>query len=145
MSNPYATIADLTNYGLPATALGTLSTTKQQDALDAAAGAVDSYLRGRYALPLGNPIPVELTEATCKIAAWRLLQVRGFNPNAPGDVALQLGYAEAVTWLNKVQRQAAHPNVVQASNDGGTHMQPTVLSSSVWNMASGACAPKRGW
>lgn len=145
MANPYATIADLTNYGLPATALGTVTSQQQQDSLDSAAGTVDSYLRGRYALPLQAPIPVELTEATCKIAAWRILQVRGFNPQAPGDLAIQIGYSDSVSWLNKVQRQAAHPNVIQAGGDGGAHEQPTVLSSSVVDVSTGATAPNRGW
>lgn len=144
MSNPYATTADLTNYGLPATALGTVTPAQQQDAVDSAAGTVDSYLRGRYPLPLLAPIPVEITEATCKIAAWRIMSIRGFNPANPGDVSIRDGYLDAVSWCNKVQRQAAHPNVVTA-DQGGQHTQPTVISSSVAYLNSGGRLPQRGW
>lgn len=144
MSNPYAQPADLANFGLPSSALGTLTATQIQDALDSAAGTVDSYLRGRYALPLLAPIPVEITEATCKVAAWRLLAIRGFNPLNPGDAAIRDSYLDTSAWLGRVQRQAAHPNVVQSS-DGGQHQQPTVISSSVTFLNNGGSQPNRGW
>lgn len=144
MANPYATLADLTNYGLPASALGAVTTLQQQDALDSAAGTVDSYLRGRYQLPLLSPIPVEITEATCRVAAWRIMSIRGFNPLAPGDVVVRDAYMDTVAWLNKVQRQAAHPNVVTADTSGN-HNQPTVISSSVAYLNNGGTLPNRGW
>jgi phage gp36-like protein len=144
MSNPYASLADLPTYGLPATALGTLTPTQQQDALDSSAGVVDSHLRGRYNLPLLAPIPVELTEVTCAIAGWRLMQVRGLNPASPDYVAFRDRYLDAMSYLGKVQRQAAHPNVVQAAS-GGQFTQPTVLSSSVAFLNSGASLAQRGW
>lgn len=143
--NPYASIVDLTNYGLPQSALGTVTTQQQQDAVDSAAGTVDSYLRGRYALPLQSPIPVEITEATCRVAAWRIMSVRGFNPKSPGDVVIRDAYLDTVSWLNKVQRQAAHPNVIEATDTGGAHNQPVVISSSVTYLNNGARLPQRGW
>lgn len=143
MSNPYSTTTDLVAVGLPATALGSLTPTQQQDALDGAAGIVDSHLRGRYTLPLVAPIPPEITEVTCVIAAWRLMQVRGFNPASPDYVAFRDRYLDAMTWLGKVQRQAAHPAVNESS--GGNTQQPTVISSSVAFLNTGSSLSNRGW
>jgi phage gp36-like protein len=123
--------------------LGSVTAGQQQDALDSAAGTIDSKLRGRYALPLQPPIPVEITEACCRIAAWRLMSIRGFNPMNPGDAVIRDSYIDTMRWLDQVQRQAAHPNVVQATT--GQTPQPVVLSSSVAYLNSGAGLPNRGW
>ncbi len=145
MSNPYAAIADLTTYGVPSTALGTLTAAQQNAALDAAAGTVDEHIAGRYQLPLANPIPLVFTEMTCVIAAWRLINVRGYNPNAPGDQALRTRYLDAMDQLGKIQRQALHPIAAAQSTGPAEGAQPTVLSSSVVDMSTGATQPNRGW
>ena len=141
----YGTTTDLVNYGLPATALGSLSATQQNDALVAASGVVDSYYGGRYALPL-TAWDVPTTQATCKIAAWFLLSsTRGFNPAAGGDQAVRAGYEDAMRWLRDVQKQQAHPAVTPASNQIPNYNQPFVNSSSVVNVANGCTATNRGW
>ena len=48
----YATITDLTRFGLPSTALTGVSSTTQEEAISAASSLADSYLRSRYDLPL---------------------------------------------------------------------------------------------
>ena len=143
--NPYAQLGDLTLYGLPLTALGTLTSAQQQAALDTAAGTIDEHIAGRYAMPLQPPIPLVFTEITCVIATWRLMQVRGLNPESPDYKAFRDRYLDAMTTLGSIQRQALHPIVNQASSGPGQTAQPTVLSSSVWDVSSGACAPNRGW
>jgi len=140
----YASLADLTIYGLPATALGNLTVQQQQDALDTASDEVDSYLRGRYALPLQD-WGVEIRKATCVLAAYELMAVRGYEPGAGADPVLQNRYNETIAWLNKVQRQAAHPNVTPAQNQVPDYNQPTVISSSVIDVFSGRRAANRGW
>lgn len=140
----YASLSDLTTYGLPATSLGNLTVLQQQNALDNASETVDSYLRGRYALPLVS-YGVEITEATCRIAAYNLMNIRGYNPAAGSDVNLVNRYNDTIAWLNKVQRQAVHPNLVPAQNQVPNYNQPFVISYSVVDVNSGARASNRGW
>lgn len=145
MSNPYSTIADLTVYGIPATALGALTTAQQQAALDAAAGTIDAHIEGRYSLPLQPPIPIVFTEYCCVIAGWRLMMVRGVDPASPDYKGLRQRFLDAMGELGQIQRQALHPIAAGQSSGPGGGQQPTVLSSSVSWSNSGATAPNRGW
>ena len=142
----YAQIADLTTYGLPATALQSpnLPVQVQQAALDDASAIADSYLRGRYSLPL-LAWGTDLTQAVCRIAAYNLLSVRGYNPAAAADVNIRDRYTDAIDWLNKVQRQAVHPNVTPQPSQTPQYNQPFVTSFSVISTATGQKAPQRGW
>lgn len=142
--NPYASLADLTTFGLPATALGAVTTAQQQAQLDAAAGRVDSKIGGRYVVPLTAPIPAVITQTTCKIAAWEVLRIRGWNPMVPGDKAIFDGFVDANAWLDAVQHQREH--LVGVAQTGSAPMpQPVMLSSSVVDLSTGATLPNRGW
>ena len=143
--NPYAQISDLTVYGIPATALGATTTAQQQAALDTAAGTVDEHISGRYQMPLVPPIPLVFTEITCVIAAWRIMMVRGTNPESTDYKMLRDRYTDAMQTLNKIQRQALHPIVNQGSAGPAEGAQPTVLSQSVSYLSTGASLPNRGW
>jgi len=140
----YASVSDLITYGLPATALGALSPAQQNAALESASKVVDSYLRGRYALPL-TAWGSEITEATCRIAAYNLLNVRGYNSAAGADENIAARYEQTILWLRDVQRQAAHPDVTPQASQTPNYDQPTVISSSVTSLATGATARNRGW
>jgi phage gp36-like protein len=73
----YATLNDLQDMGLPP---GALEGVPDPDRFLAQASAhVDSYLRGRYALPLSAPFPAELVDAVLAIAAYRIMFFRGFD------------------------------------------------------------------
>ncbi len=139
----YATPADLTTSGLPATALGSLTPAQQQAALDNASALVDSYLRGRYALPL-VAWGVEVTQATCALAAYYALSIRGFNPASGADTLIATRHEQALQWLERVQKRAAHPDVTPAAGNSPTYDQPLVLSSSVTTQG-GRVAATRGW
>lgn len=145
MANPYAALSDLGTYGIPSTALGTLTTAQQQAALDAAAGTIDEHISGRYALPLQAPIPVVFTERCCVIAGWRLMMVRGTNPESTDYKMLRQRFLDAMSDLGQIQRQALHPIAAGQTSGPGGGQQPTVLSSSVAWSNSGATAPNRGW
>lgn len=140
----YASLTDLVNYGLPATALANLTTGQQQAAVDDASDIVNSYLNGRYQLPLLQ-WDTSITQATCVIAAYNLLSIRGYNPASGADVNIKSRYDHAISWLEQVQRQAAHPIVVQSPDPNGATRQPFVSSNSVIFTATGATAPSRGW
>jgi phage gp36-like protein len=144
----YAQIADLVTYGVPVQALqqganpitnGTLNSE-----LETASEFIDSFLRGRYSLPLQS-WGTDITQACCRITAYNVLIVRGYNPASGADVNIRMRYDDAVSWLNKVQRQQAHPNVVPAVNQLTNWQQPFVISSSVIGLSTGATGPNRGW
>jgi phage gp36-like protein len=140
----YATPADLITYGLPATALGSITPVQKQALLDNATAFVDSFLRGRYSLPL-LAWGVEITEATCVIAAYRaIFGLRGGNPAAGSDTSLSDRYQQTLDWLAAVQRRAAHPNVTAAADNSPTYDQPVVFSTSVVTQG-GRVASTRGW
>ncbi len=151
----YATPADLALYGLPAAALvGIDPTTQQQPALDAASAEADTYLRNKFTLPLIAPYPKDLVKYVCKIAAWELLAVRGFNPESGSDVAVRTGYKDAVNWLEKVSRGDITPAITDSaqspvSTGGPFVLQPQVsdtLTDANGNPALVSGAPTaRGW
>jgi hypothetical protein len=116
---PYCVRTDLVQY-LPAAVVG-LATTAQQDqaCLDATEEA-DSYMRGRFALPLlawGN----DLRRYTAYIAIYLLMSgpigwgATGGNP----DANITTNYYRAVGWPDRggsgwfpgIQRQAIQPDV----------------------------------
>ena len=103
----YASRTDLTTHGLSSAAIGSISTTAQDAALDAASRVADSYLRARYATPVTG-YGVDLTRAVCSIAAWDLLSVRGYDPQRGGDEALRLRAEDALRWLRDVSSGKAH-------------------------------------
>ncbi len=119
----YANLDDLSEAGVAVGALGSVSFTTQQRALQRASRIADSYLRDRYNLPLECPYDQGLVDAVVQIATWRLMQRRGFNPNDPSDVSLRMGYEDAVKWLTRVANGQAQLCVVQAVP---ASLQPTV-------------------
>lgn len=142
----YATQTDLVNLGLPAAALGTLTAQQITQGLQSASDFADTFFRARWgqtAVPLAS-WDSTVTEAVARIAAVRLLRIRGYSPKSSADQQFQQGYEDAVDWLNKVQRQQAHPLVVLAG--GATApIAPLLISTSVINLASGARNGNRGW
>lgn len=140
----YASLENLYTYGAPQKAFGQLTDDQKNNELEAASRYVDSFLRGRYLLPLVS-WGVEITEATCKIAAYNLMNVRGYNPASGADMNLETRYNAAVAWLTLVQKQQAHPNVTLTPDKTPDINQPQVISSSVVDLSTGAKAPNRGW
>lgn len=129
----YATRTDLTTHGLSSAALGSISTTAQDAALDAASQVADSYLRSRYATPVTG-YGTDLTRAVCSIAAWDLLSVRGFDPQRGGDESLRLRAEDALRWLRDV-------SAGKASLSGITESE-----SEAWPELIGAVSDEaRGW
>ncbi len=111
----YATVADLTTYGIPAAALESVDTAAQQAAVTAACGIADSYLRGRFTLPL-TAWDTTLTQYVAQIAAWNVLRVRGFMPGG-ADEAVRSGYKDAISWFASIARGEVTPVV---TDSGGT-------------------------
>jgi phage gp36-like protein len=123
----YATLADLTTYGLVSSALSTVDSATKQAALDAASERVDGYFRSRYVLPLTS-WGEDVKEATVSIAVWILMVRRGFMPTAGADNLIRERYLDAVQWLNRVGRQEIQPNVAPTSAENPAAAAPRVLT-----------------
>ena len=94
----YATPAQFALYGLPTAALDGADS---QDYLDGAFAQINSYLRGRYLLPIVN-IPTELVRAECVIATYDFLSFRGFDPEQGADKNIWQRYLKTVSWLEGI-------------------------------------------
>ncbi len=122
----YAVIADLTSYGIPASALATISDDIKTSALDAASERVDGYLRSRYRLPLvswGN----DIREATVVIALWIILNRRGFMPSAGSDITIRERYEDTLAWLKSCARQEIQPDVKPSDTDDLRTLAPRFI------------------
>lgn len=127
MADAYIDLDQFKALGLPARALDGF-TGDPVDHFYAGTTTVNSYLRGRYQLPLTPPFPGEIVNATAKLAAYSILSVRGFDPENAADVNIRMQYDDMVRWLERLAdgkvtldlRADASPGV----HDGG----PRVLS-----------------
>ena len=142
----YATSNDLTTVGLPVNALATITTAQIESALQNASDRADAAFRARY----GNQaVPLQqwdstIVQAVAKMAAFELMVVRGLKPGGPDWDLFQYRNQEALDYLDRVQRQQAHPLVTLAGN-ASAPLQPNLKSSSVVNVMNGASSQKRGW
>lgn len=145
MSEQYATIPELYIHGAPSRVFGQLSTDTLNGGLQSASSKVATFLRARYVLPILT-WDDSIVEATCKIATYDLLSVRGFNPASGADVNIRDRYLDAMAYLEKVQKSQAHPLITSTVSPVPSYIdQPMVISSSVINVATGATATRRGW
>jgi phage gp36-like protein len=142
LSAPYCVRADLPNY-IAAAALAPIATAVQDQACIDASSTADSYLRGRYGLPL-SAWGQDLRRYTAHVAIYLLMTGRGFSPQGGADRQITERYYAAVGWPDRpgsgwfpgVQRQSIHPDVTPAQALPGdpVHDVPQIASS-----------PPRGW
>lgn len=123
----YASNTEFTEAGLPAGAIVGLSSGMITRTLERASRVADTYLRDRYKLPLSDPYDPSLVDCVCQIAAWRLMQRRGFNPNTPGDAVIRVGYEDAIAFLKRVSNGQAQLDVVQSAPNA----EEPIVSSSI--------------
>lgn len=125
----YASLQDLTTYGIQAIAVQNVPTADQTNQLIAASSLIDSYFNGRYALPLLQ-WDISVTMNAAYIAAYLLMSVRGFRPTQGSDDTVRKNYENAIAWCQGVQRQSVHPVVVQSAPvTDPTYQLPQVHSS----------------
>jgi phage gp36-like protein len=100
----YATEAELISLQIPTAALAgvTAMGIDPEDHLIQASGKVDTYLRGRYRLPLSAPYPDEIKMVTLQLAAYTIICARGFDANEPADVTFRMQYDDAIMWLREI-------------------------------------------
>ena len=131
----YCSPSDLTTTGINALAFQDVPVPDQTDGCQKASDLADSYMRGRYALPL-VAWGADITYRTAQIAVFLILSGRGYNPSAGADSTIRQNYEDAIAWFEGVQRQAVHPDVTPAVAQPGdpVHDLPQVRSQ-----------PQRGW
>jgi len=142
MASQYAQIADLQNYGLIPEAMQAQANAQLTAQLIAASTVADTYLRGRYNLPLLS-YDVDLTMYVCWIAAYLFMSTRGYNPEGGADSIYRDRYDDAVAWLKGVERQAIHPNVQPSPTGDPTYTFPQVQSDPPRGFG-GPCPPSGG-
>ena len=135
MGSQYASPADLTTTGINPFALQDIAAPSLVAACQQASELADSYLRGRYALPLlawGG----DITYRVAQIAVYMALAARGYDPSTGADETIRKNYEDAVKWFEGVQRQSVHPDVTPSVAQPGdpVHDLPQVQTS-----------PQRGW
>lgn len=146
MGSQYCTPTDLTTVGINPLALQGISNTELVAACVAASEKADSYLRGRYPLPLLT-WGADITLHTAYIAVYLLLSARGYNPSAGADNLIRERYYEAVGypdrpgsgWFPGIQRQAIHPDVTFSNPNPPNFSLPQVRTGGP------SAAPIRGW
>jgi len=129
----YCTVAQLLALALPQESVQNLSNAQLQAECDAASTLADSYLRGRYALPLLT-FDIELSMQVAYVAAYNILASRGYNPEAGADSIYKDRWLMAIEWLKGVQRQSIHPNVT-----------PSPAYDPILSFPQVSTACERGW
>lgn len=120
----YASTQDLHLTGLPASALGDVAIESQTLFLSRAGDKVDSYLRAKHTLPIvgalgpPNTYPGELVRCNVILAAYDLLQWRGYNPDE-FDEGFRLRYEDCLDWLKMLARG-------EVSLDSAVDATPTI-------------------
>jgi phage gp36-like protein len=134
MGSQYCFPSDLVNQINPI-ALNGISTPQQTAACQEASEIADSYMRGRYALPL-LAWGADIVTKTAQVAVYLLMAARGYNPSAGADDLIRIRYEDAIGWFQGIQRQNTHPDVTPSVAQPGdpTHDLPQVRTS-----------PQRGW
>lgn len=124
----YATTTELQNFGIPVAALTGITAAIQNSHLTLASGFIDSYLRGRYSLPLAVPYPDEIKRATCNIAAYTLLKRRGFNPDAY-DSNFRDEYLSTLEWLDKLSEGKVNLDIAADATPTVQEGRPSIYSA----------------
>lgn len=114
----YATRPEMYQLALNSGAFTGIATADQDAALAAASEFADGYITQRFQLPL-SAWGQDLKEAVSNIAAYRVMAVRGFAPEASDAGQLRERYEDAVKWLKEVANGQATPvNVADAVGSG---------------------------
>ena len=141
----YASIDDLKAVGLRGKALEGIDPLYLVQQLANASGVVDTYLPSHYNTPLPLPAHPSIVEATVAIAAYRILNWRGYRPGSHDD-EVRARYQDAMAWLEMLSKGSVS---LSAGSDGtlGGEGAPRVTTG---GSARTAAAPTtdgavRGW
>lgn len=127
------TLADLYTYGAPSAAFGSLTDGDRTKAIQSAYDELEAAAASQGKLPLGDPLPGDIVQKICHVAAYELIARVGFNPAAGSDQNYLIRCNTARAYFRDIAKSVVHPRLVFATapND---RAQPQVRSK-----------PLRGW
>jgi phage gp36-like protein len=125
----YCSRTDLTNLGIFADALRTISTTVQDGAIAAASDEMDGYLGSQYKLPL-TAWGQDVRLMCARLTIYTLISSRGFNPNSPGDSQILDAHDMTERWLKRVADGNLALTVTDSSAVGIGHVSGGVQLTS---------------
>ena len=132
MATPPA-VSDLTIYGAPSSAFGSLSDGDKIAAIAAALAELEAAAAAQGEVPLEDPLPADCSQKIIHIATYELMCRVGFNPAAGSDQNYLLRANIARAYFRDIARSIVHPAFVFATTRSAK-AQPQVRSK-----------PLRGW
>lgn len=140
----YASSAQFAVFGLPAAALQGF-TGSVDDHLIMGSALFDSYARGRYKVPLTLPAPQEVVVAVCVLAAYSIVNVRGYDPNNGADANLRTRYDDLMGrafgqkgWLQQLSEGKVNLDIAADATSGVHDGAPIVASRGGRGSTSGS-------
>lgn len=110
MPTAYATPEQLAQLSVAARAIAGIPTADKEAALLANSRRADGYLAQQFTVPL-SAWNEDLSRAVCDWTTYDLLSVRGYNPEAPGDVNVRLRALDATRWFEAIAAGEVIPQV----------------------------------
>lgn len=145
MPSQYCQPADITSTGIPATAIpASITAPMLVNACIQGSARADAYMRGRYPMPItgsvaGGPgvFDPALVMNVAYIAAYIVMSLRGFQPNAEADRLIVANYYSAIGnpeipgsgFFPGVERQNIHLDVTFAAPQSPKYNLPAVTTS----------------
>lgn len=142
----YASSAQFSVYGLPPAALDGF-TGSVDDHLVAGSAVFDSYARGRYKVPLTLPAPIEVVIAVCVLAAYSIVNARGYDPRDGADNNLRTRYEDLMGrqgqhgWLQQLSEGKVNLDIAADATSGVHDGGPIIASRAARRSGGGCCDP----
>ena len=102
----YATAQEFDDWAAPSTAYRGITSHEKDVSLQWASRKAAGYVRKRKVLPLIS-WSEDLKTAVCEIAAYDLMNKRGFPPQSGSDTNYRQRFDDAIAWLTDVSKGLA--------------------------------------
>lgn len=129
----YANLEDMVSHAVPNEGFGTIPTWVKSENLLSSTSKVNSYIKGRYTLPLSK-WGDDLREATAILATYGTLSGRGLFRDAEQQKNLQLQRDQTIKWLEDIRDGKATPDEIVDSTPAVNNGSSVLFTR-----------PKRGW
>lgn len=127
------TLSDLYTHGAPSASFGSLTDPQRVAAVGAAYGELEAAATSQGKTPLLDPLPEDIKQKICHVAAYELMSRVGFNPTAGADANYLLRANIARAYFRDIARGIVRPAFV-FTETRASRAQPQARSK-----------PLRGW